>query len=593
MLNKIMLALSLIDKRSRKLVQILAIFRILISALDIAGIILIGLLLAKSAEELTGDKSATPFSGLIDIPKEISLLTLAIISLVTFLSKSALALFFMKLMANTLAEAESQLAKKTFEKFFLLNRDNLSKFSKPEVSFALTYSASFAVTNLLTMFIIVISETALLIAVVTLFAFVNLKISFGIAIYFALVGIIIHKVLGNRMQSAGKMYADSATDSNEIAEDSIEAIREILTLRKENEFTEKFGKQRFGLAKASANITFYGGFPRYIVESALMVGTIALAGYVFGFANTPTAAGLLGIFLTGGLRITASIIPLQSALAAIKQFGAQAEPFFKLAQKTRLIGEFPDSSFRKNENRKNPIEVELNNVSYTYSGSDIEVLKNISLKIHSGEYVAIIGPSGSGKSTLADLISGLTIPTKGELKYLNVPQESAHLGYVPQSPGIIHGSILDNVTLNVNSAEYDPEKLYDSILSAHLSELISSLKNGIYTNLGEQADSLSGGQIQRIGLARALYAQPRLLILDEATSSLDPETESAFAETLNKLKGKCSIVVIAHRLSTVKNADRVYVVDKGQIVASGKFDELARTNGLVARYVELSHLHIQ
>lgn len=592
MLKKIKLALSLIDSKSRKLVKIFALLRVLISILDVIGILLIGLLISKSAEQITGNMSSLPLVGWLDYSEFIALPTLAIASLFIFLGKSSLAVLFMKLMADTLAKAEASLAKKTFENFFLIDRVTLSKIAKSEISFALTFSASYAITNLLTMAIIVVSELALLTAVVVLFTIVNFKISLLIFAYFLIVGFAIHKVLGTRMQSAGKMYADSATNSTEVTEDSVNAIREILTLDKKDEFIEKFGFNRFGLAKSSANITYYSSLPRYIIESALMVGAIALAGYIFTVGNVSTAAGLLGIFLTGGLRMTASIIPLQSALAAIKQFSAQADPFFQLSEKSSFANQESKRPWKSFKNEKTPVAVEVRNVSYTYPNSNTPVLRDISLVIQPGEYIAIIGPSGAGKSTLADLIMGLTEPSVGQVNLANVNKDLASLGYVPQTPGIVHGSILDNVTLNVNSHQFDIERLADSLDLAHLTELIDSLNEGVHTNLGAHADSLSGGQMQRIGLARALYAQPGLLVLDEATSALDPETESAFSETLKKLRGKCSIIVIAHRLSTVKNADCVYVLDQGQIIASGKFNELAKSNELVAKYIELSHLNL-
>jgi ATP-binding cassette subfamily C protein len=232
----------------------------------------------------------------------------------------------------------------------------------------------------------------------------------------------------------------------------------------------------------------------------------------------------------------------------------------------------------------------LKQVSYTYENSEFPAVKNVSLNVPKGNTVAFIGASGSGKSTLADLIVGLLMPTTGTVVVAN--PDLRNIGYVPQSPGIISGTISQNITLDINKEPFDQDRLDNALKLSHLSELVSTLENGVDTELGAQSDGLSGGQLQRIGLARALYANPGLLVLDEATSALDAETEAAVSDSLRTLHGKCTTIVIAHRLSTIQNADTVFVFDKGEIVASGKFAELVETNDIVARFVELSTLDI-
>jgi len=562
-----------------------------LSLLDILGIILIGLLLSKSAEQISGSTASSNSINFTHFFSDLSLPVITITALVAFLGKSFLAVIFMKLMSNTLAKAESEIVKNTFNKILQNQHDQLLNFSKSELSFALTYSSSYAVTNLLAMWIIVISESALLLSIAVLFALVDIKISIGIFIYFAIIGYGIYRVLGTRMQAAGKLFRNSATTSSEIADDAIGAIRDIITLGKAQEFTKKFSKNRQGLSIASANVTFYSSLPRYIVESALIIGAVILASYVFLFSDAAAAAGILGVFLTGGLRVTASIIPLQSALATINQLIAQSEPFFKLATNSNAI-ELENLEIKHLNNADLPASFKFENVFYKYTDSEFYAVKDISFEVESGEYVAVIGPSGSGKSTIADLLIGLIKPVSGEISVNNPCNTNSQIGYVPQVPGIIHGTILENITLNINSEEFNAEKLENALTLSHLSELVASLRNGVNTNLGVQADSLSGGQLQRIGLARALYSNPGLLVLDEATSALDAETESAIADTLESLRGKCTMLVIAHRLTTVQKADKVYVIENGNIVAAGTFAELAKSNELVSRYIELSEFKI-
>jgi ATP-binding cassette subfamily C protein len=237
-----------------------------------------------------------------------------------------------------------------------------------------------------------------------------------------------------------------------------------------------------------------------------------------------------------------------------------------------------------------PIAVELNDVSFVYDDAELAAVSNVSIAISKGSTVAFIGQSGSGKSTLADLIAGLLAPTSGTIVLTN--NNSRNIGYVPQAPGIVSGTISQNITLDINNKSCDQERLKNALALSHLQELIETLENGVDTELGAQSDGLSGGQLQRIGLARAIYANPGLLVLDEATSALDAETEAAVSDSLRTLHGKCTTIVIAHRLTTVQNVDTVFVFDKGEIVASGKFNDLVATNDIVARFVELSNLEI-
>jgi len=270
---------------------------------------------------------------------------------------------------------------------------------------------------------------------------------------------------------------------------------------------------------------------------------------------------------------------------------AQANPFFDLNR------EFTKEKSNQNTNggvvnsRQFPVAIKFSNVSYLYPNAELNALNNISFEILAGEIVAFIGPSGSGKSTLADLIIGSVQPSSGSIARPSALGSSPQFGYVPQSPGLISGTILENITLEPKNLNFDKSRLEKAISLAHLNQFIDLLPEGIFTNLGAQSNALSGGQLQRIGLARALYAEPGLLVLDEATSALDVETESTISETLIDLKGICTTIVIAHRLATVQNADRVYVVENGRIIGEGKFADLAKSNPLVSKFVELSELN--
>jgi ATP-binding cassette subfamily C protein len=239
------------------------------------------------------------------------------------------------------------------------------------------------------------------------------------------------------------------------------------------------------------------------------------------------------------------------------------------------------------------MEVICENVSFTYQASGNLVLRDVSFSIPAGAQVAIIGPSGSGKSTLADVILGLQEPSKGRITVggsmptqLNQSQPG-RMGYVPQKPGMISGTLLQNIAMGVHEEDVDRKSLDQALSDANLTDLISNLPSGLHTNLGKGKDELSGGQLQRLGLARALYTKPALLLMDEATSALDAESESEINKALDEMRGKVTIILIAHRLNTVQRSDVVFLLEEGRITASGSFPDLLRTNQKVRSLADL------
>jgi ABC-type multidrug transport system fused ATPase/permease subunit len=593
MLANVKKSLLLLDPRERLLIIALTISRALLGLLDIAGIFLIGLLLAKATNQLTNNNYSNETLDLVlSISGDLSLIQIASFALVLFVSKSIFASLLMKYMTVRFAKSEGKIATSVYLEILHSPISKVSKISKAEIVYGLTYSAGFAITQTLTVMVIIFSELFLLLFISAVFALVDLQLTLYIILYFVIIGALIYRTIGSQFEKAGKKYASSAVDSSTTVEDSITTFREIFALEKQNDFELKFAEARSVLAKSTASINFLSGLPRYIVESALMVGAIGLAAFTLRSSDPTAAAGTLGIFLTGGLRIMASMLPLQNSLGTLKQMTAQADSFLNLAQA------FPNSldslQSRIENNSVNmdlePIAVDLENVSFVYEDADLSAVKNVSISISKGSTVAFIGQSGSGKSTLADLIAGLLAPTSGTIVLTN--NDSRNIGYVPQTPGIVSGTISQNITLDINGKTCDQERLKNALALSHLQELINTLENGVDTELGAQSDGLSGGQLQRIGLARAIYANPGLLVLDEATSALDAETEAAVSDSLRTLHGKCTTIVIAHRLTTVQNVDTVFVFDKGEIVASGNFNDLVANNDIVARFVELSNLEI-
>jgi ATP-binding cassette subfamily C protein len=412
------------------------------------------------------------------------------------------------------------------------------------------------------------------------------------------IGITIQYFIGRQLEKTSSKITQYSIISSGSLLDLSEVVREISTFRKIDFFTNNLFNARLAAARNVATQLVLQGAPRHIVETALILGISAFILVQSLSGDLSGAVAVTGIFLVGGLRLTAALLPLQSAFLAIKQAIPIASSAFKFLELPE-IDATPISFSSAPMHDNSAVAVSITNLGFKYRGGLEQVLEDVSIQIPKGSQAAFIGPSGAGKSTLADLILGLIQPTTGTVALDGLsPMNWANshpglLGYVPQRPGMISGTIAENIALGIKPSEIDYEKLHKAIKDSHLNDLISSLPNGVMTNLGNHKDDLSGGQLQRIGLARALYPQPKLLIMDEATSALDAESESEINKALDEMRGRVTVILIAHRLNTIQRSDQVFLLVGGTVTASGTFPELMRTNSTVRNLAKLMSIKLE
>ena len=306
-----------------------------------------------------------------------------------------------------------------------------------------------------------------------------------------------------------------------------------------------------------------------------------MSAWQFLRLDASQAVAGLSIFLIAGTRLAPALLRIQQGFIAVKSHLGLAKPTLETLERVKNFPELPPSNDKLDIFHEGFVpQIEIKNLEFSHSLESSFYLAISDLKIMPGETVAIVGPSGSGKSTLVDLILGLLTPEVGEVSISSLKPENAiskwpgAIGYVPQSIYISQTSILENVALGFSGADINLELATDSLENAQLMGLIRELPEGIYSNVGARGSRLSGGQRQRLGIARSLYTKPRLLILDEATSALDGLTENDVSEAINGLKSTMTLLLIAHRLSTVKLADRIIYMENGKIRSIGNFSEL-------------------
>lgn len=590
--------------RERKRFYRFLILRSFVAILDLAGVLLLGFLATSIALFVTlgSDPNRTiEFAGLsLPALNAQTLPIAAILILSLFVLKALISIWMTQRMAFFLAEVEARAAESIARKTFGSGLERSKTSSREEVYFGVESGSPAAFNYIPNSLGTVVSEGVLFVLIIGAFFVVDPIAAFATIFYFGVIGVAIQILIGNLTEKAARHVAEATVEANSAIGDLSEVIRESTILNSQQFFLSKILKSRLRAASSSANQYVLSGMPRYIVETALLFAVAFFILWQAAVGDLVAAAGTVAIFLSGGLRLTASLLPLQNALVTIQHFSPSARIAMEFLAGEQEGG-YSEEKVGPLRPRSSPkpqvaLGISFERVSYAYPGSRERAISDISIEILPGQQVAFIGPSGSGKSTIADLILGLLAPAEGRvLAAGRHPQELGKehpglLAYVPQSPGLVMGTILTNIALGVEPQSIDRLRLDEAVEQAHLSELISSLPDGLETDIGKRKNELSGGQIQRIGLARALYNRPRLLVLDEATSALDAQSEDVINIALNKMRGQVTVVLIAHRLNTVQRSDRVFLVEGGSVSASGTFSELVKNNRTVENLAQLMAL---
>ena len=574
--------------------SLLTLMRVISNFLDVLGVVGVGYVIALAF----GSDASVPLLQTFFSDREDLLTALLVLVGVLFVAKTALGVFFSRMTALYLAKLESDFASAAAASILGGNLDRLALHSRAEIEWAILRSTNIAFSSLLGQAISFVAELASVVFIFSALVVADTALGLIVSAYFSVIFIVFHYFSRKVAAVSGSDFASESVSVNQTLTDVISAFREISVSGRMGGFLERLFDARQAVAVSQATMTYLGAIPRYVAELGLILGAISLALIQLVRDPSPEGLSILGIFLVGSVRMISALLPVQRSFLSVKfetpgALAAQELIRDLRSRKSRVGAELVREDLAKNLNRA--VDVNIDGLVYRYldETSEKKALKDISLRIQAGSTVAFVGPSGAGKSTLADLVLGLRTPEAGTVECNGVSPRSLSsvrrgiLGYVPQRPGIVSGSISGNVAIGVNHDEIDAEKVWRALEATGLAETVKRLPGQLESNLGNHSDALSGGQLQRLGLARALYTDPMLLVLDESTSALDAETEADITTELSRFRGQVTTIVIAHRLSTIQRVDRIFVFDKGQLVAEGTFPELRKSNELIKRYVKL------
>lgn len=403
-------------------------------------------------------------------------------------------------------------------------------------------------------------------------------------------------LLSKRLKNWGQLAGLARQRATQIVNQGLGGIKETRVVGCESYFEEQLSINVEKQAHLSVLFSTSQFVPKILVEMLLVtviVGFMCISQFLLNH-DFQTTVSSLGVFAIAAFRLAPAISGSTQSLGKLRN---SVYTLDALHTDLRIVDDngfnryHVDSSKQKSERDGNLVEpfefknnLNISRLMYRYPTSESMALDGISLKIRRGESIGLIGKSGAGKTTLVDVLLALLIPESGDIEvdgrsiYENLSAWKALVGYIPQTIFLLDDTIERNIAFGVQDKFIDKDRLEYAIKAAQLEELMQTLPEGVKTSVGERGVRLSGGQRQRIGIARALYHQREILVLDEATSALDNETERLVSESIGALSGKSTLIIIAHRLTTLQDCDRVYVLDQGKVVREGSYEDVILSN---------------
>jgi ABC-type multidrug transport system fused ATPase/permease subunit len=580
-------SLRVIPSENRTKVILATLLQIGLAIFDLIGVAAIGVLGALS---VTGIQSQQPGDRVLQVLTLLQIESFSFQTQVAILGFSACIIFILRTVFSIiitrkilffLSRQGAQISAKLLNQLLGQSLLQIQSRSTQEIVYSLTVGVSSITLGVLATTVALIADASLLaILLFALFA-VDYVMAITSLLFFGLMGYFLYRTMNVKAQELGVDISKFSVVNNEKLIEVLDSYRESVVRNTRQNYVKEIFKYQFKLADVRAEMQFMPSVSKYVIESGMVVGAVLIAGAQFAIYDASTAVATLSVFLAAGSRLGPAILRLQQNLIQIKGATGSAKPTLVLVDSLSDSRPLSDLATQLNREHDNfSANIELSGVSFTYPDQELPTLSTVDLKVARGQSIAIVGPSGAGKTTLVDVLLGLLEPNAGEVLISGViPRKAIEswtgaIAYVPQNVAIVNGTIRENITLGYSVGSEFDQFVHEALKLAQLTELVEGLPNGLDTNVGERGTKLSGGQRQRLGIARALFTNPKLLVLDEATSSLDGQTESDISDAIRSLHGQVTVVLIAHRLSTVRTADQVLYLEGGKIISKGTFSEV-------------------
>lgn len=579
--------LALLKPDQRKKLFVIIFIQISLSSLDLLGVGLFGILAALAINGVGSKPQGNTVSAVLDFLNLNSFtiqqqaMAIGLIAGAVLVLKTVLSIYFTRGTLFFLSRRGAGISSELISKVLSQPLIKINEKSSQEILFAVTNGVQAITLNVLGLSVIVVTDVALLVFMATGLLIVDPIVALSTFLIFFLTGFILFKLMHKRAARLGSASTKFGIESNQKILEILGSYRESVVRNRRSFYATEIGKSRIKLADTLAELAFMPNISKYVIEGTVLLGSLFISGVQFALKDAVHAIGTLAIFLAAGSRVAPAVLRIQQSLITISANLGASIPTLDLID---AISKNPNLNDKvplfTNKHDGFSAKVDVTAVQFSYPSIDTPTILDFDLHIEPGQIIAIVGPSGGGKTTFVDLLLGILQPNSGQIVVSGMEPLKAietwpgALAYVPQDVMISDGTIKENVALGFPDTAISDEQVLEALKVASLENFVRELPNGIDTLVGERGSKLSGGQRQRLGIARAMITKPSLIVFDEATSALDSQTENEISESINALKGSTTIILIAHRLSTVKDADKVVYLEAGKKIAEGTFAEV-------------------
>lgn len=580
---------KVLSKSDKRKLFAVVLIQIMLGALDLVGVGLIGVIGSLAINGVGSKQPGNRVQWLLDqlnlgsYDLQMQATILGILAVSVMVLKTVLSMIFIRKILYFLSFKGARLSSILVARLLAQPLLTVQSRSNQETLFALTSGVGSITIGVLATFVALISDTSLLLVMAIGLFVVDPILSVSTFALFATIAFMLYRIMQVRARKLGERNRQTNVDSNSLILEVLTSYRELVVKNRRFYYSRKIGEQRHQLAAATAELSFMPNISKYVIEITVIVGSLMISAIQFVTQDAAHAVATLGVFFAASTRIAPAVLRVQQSSLSIRASSGLAEPTLELIESLGIDEIIKENDATIDFDHEGFIaNIEIVNVSLKYPGKEINAVNNLSLSIDKGEIVAFVGPSGAGKTTIIDILLGILEPDKGRVEINGLSPLDAistwpgAIGYMPQDILISNGTVRENVMLGFDSNPMHDQRVQSAITIAQLSEFVQALPKGLDQPMGDRGTSISGGQRQRLGIARAIFTAPKLLVLDEATSALDGETEANISSAIQAFRGDVTVLMIAHRLSTVLTADRVVYMDKGEIKAQGSFEEVRR-----------------